>query len=80
MILWILKGEMPFKMHKIIFFPELKKNMCGYLKFSDLLLKTLIILFGLTQGDIIDSFSVYNSHVDKNIFCCPYLCDLFLYK
>ena len=43
-ILCILKGEMPFKMNKIIFFPEKKliiKNVClSYLKFSDLLPET----------------------------------------
>ena len=43
--------QMPFKMHKIIFFPEkkIKKCVClPYLKFSDLLPETHIyFLFGL---------------------------------
>ena len=28
MFLYILKGKMPFKMYKIIFFPEKKKEIC----------------------------------------------------
>ena len=44
MILCILKGEMPFKMHKVIFFQKKKLNkkyVClPYLKFSDLLPET----------------------------------------
>ena len=44
-----MKGISPFKMHKIIFFPEknnLKKYVClPYLKFSDMLLETLIYFF-----------------------------------
>ena len=36
-----MKGEMPFKMHKIIFFPEKKKYVClPCLKFSDPLPET----------------------------------------
>ena len=45
----ILKDISPFKMHKIIFFPEknrLKKHVClPYLKFSDLLPETHIFVF-----------------------------------
>ena len=52
-IICILKGEMPLKMHEIIFFPEKnnKKHVClSYLKFPDLLPEThLIFLFGLTK-------------------------------
>ena len=41
-ILCILKGEMPFKMHKIIyFFPE-KNVWLSYLTFSDLLPETYL--------------------------------------
>ena len=55
MILYILKGKMPFcfkmhkiiftfKMYKIIFFPE--KNVClPYLKFSDLLIETHLYFY-----------------------------------
>ena len=47
-ILCILKGQMPFKMHKIIFFFQKKINKkIVYLKFSDQLPETLIFLFGL---------------------------------
>ena len=49
-ILCILKGEMPFKMHKTIFFPEKKYIVCvpSYLKFSDLLPETRLFFdFGL---------------------------------
>ena len=49
--LCILKGEMPFKMHKIIYFFQKKKRekyVClPYLKLSDPLPETLIILFRL---------------------------------
>ena len=48
-ILWILKGKMPFKMYKIIFFPEkkkMKKKMCAYLpKISDLLPETHLFFY-----------------------------------
>ena len=50
-ILCILKGEMPFKMHKIVFFSRKRikpKKMClSYLKYSDITRNTLIVLFGL---------------------------------
>ena len=45
----ILKGEMPFKMHKIIFIPEkklIKKNMClPCLEFSDPLPETHLFFY-----------------------------------
>ena len=49
-ILCILKGEMPFRMHKIIFLSEKKlfkkKKMClPYLKFSDPLPETHLFLY-----------------------------------
>ena len=48
-ILRILKGEMPFKMHKIIFFPKkknnLKKKKDAYLKFSEPLPKTHLFFY-----------------------------------
>ena len=51
-VLCILKGKMPFKMHKIILFQKkeiIKKNMCAYvfLKFSDLLPKTRIFFYSV---------------------------------
>ena len=49
-ILCILKGILPFKMHKIIFFQEnLKKNQGFTSKFSQgrVTLNTGIVLFGL---------------------------------
>ena len=51
MILCILKAEMPFKMHKIIFFS--RKYVClPYLKFSDQLPKnTYFFLFGLSRKE-----------------------------
>ena len=62
-MLWILKGEMPFKMHEIIFFFQIKKimkkiNMClPYLTFSDPLpvntRNTLIFLFGLVCRSVL---------------------------
>ena len=44
----ILKGEMPFKMHKIIFFQEKKDVYLPYLKILDPLPETLIFLFRLS--------------------------------
>ena len=46
-MLCILKGGMPFKMHKIIFFKKkIKKYVCLlYLKFSDLLPETHLFFF-----------------------------------
>ena len=46
----ILNGEMPFKIHKIIFFSRKKKNkkkyVClPYLKFSDPLSETHIFIY-----------------------------------
>ena len=45
-----MKGEMPFKMHRIIFFSR-KRNVClPYLKFSDPLSETLLFfLLGLAK-------------------------------
>ena len=51
MILCILKGEMPFKMHKIIFFLEkkiIKKKICVPTLSKIFRPVTLIFLFGLT--------------------------------
>ena len=43
------KGKMPFKMHKILFFPEkknIKKHVClPYLEFSDMLPETHFFFF-----------------------------------
>ena len=44
MILCILKGEMPFKMYKIIFCFQKKNVYLPYLKFSDPFPKTHFIL------------------------------------
>ena len=59
MILCILKGKMPFKMHKLYSFPEKKiieinkKYVClPYLKFSDPLAKSLAFLFFSAQAAI----------------------------
>ena len=48
-ILCILKGEMSFKMHKIIYFFEKKKGAYHtmYLQFADLLPESHFFLFGL---------------------------------
>ena len=43
--LCILKGKMPFKMHKIIFFPEKKIVCLPKLKFSDLLPEIHLFFF-----------------------------------
>ena len=49
MILCILKGTSPFKMHKIIFFPRKKKYVClPFLKSSDPLPETHLYFFYLT--------------------------------
>ena len=40
-ILCILKGKMPFKMHKIIYFFS-EKSVLPYLKFSDLLTRNIL--------------------------------------
>ena len=49
-----MKGKMPFKMHKITFFPEkktIKKILC--LKFSDPLPEThLFFLFGMALVEL----------------------------
>ena len=52
-ILCILKGISPFKMHKIIFFPENLKKFLGFTsKFrkGQFTLNTGIFLFGLIKG------------------------------
>ena len=58
---------MPFKMHKIIFFPEKKwfKKM-PYLNFLDLLPETLIFLFGLTMES---SCEVKSVHILIELIC-----------
>ena len=48
MILWILKGEMPFKMHKIIYIFFLKNVCLPHLKHSDLLPETLFFYLALS--------------------------------
>ena len=52
-ILCILKGAMPFKMHKIIFFSR-KKDMCAYHTkyFQTRYLKHIHFLFGLIRAYI----------------------------
>ena len=53
----------PFKMHKIIFFPE-KKNVClPYLKFSDMLLETHLFFF------IWPNLHHYNMDLDITFSC-----------
>ena len=50
-ILCILKGKMPFKMHKnIIFFSEKKYVCIPYLKFSDLLPETPLFFYLALDG------------------------------
>ena len=44
-VLCILKDEMPFKMHKFIFFPEKICDYLPYLKFSGPLPETHLSLF-----------------------------------
>ena len=58
-ILCILKGKMPFKIHKIIYFSSekkiIKKYVClPYLKCSDLLSKTHLFFIWPDYKDIID--------------------------
>ena len=60
---------MPFKMHKTLFFPEKKKKIkkkyvcLPYLKFSDLLRETHIILFGLTACILMKTLTKANHAV-----------------
>ena len=53
-IFMLFEKQMPFKMHKIVFFPKkkiIKKYVClPHLKFSDPLPETLIVLFGLHEN------------------------------
>ena len=55
---------MPFKMHKIIFFPEKKYvGRLPYLKFSDLLSEIhLFFLFGLIYENSLNSYQASTKH------------------
>ena len=56
-IFMLFEKQMPFKMHKIVFFPKKKKKIKKYvclphLKFSVPLPETLIVLFGLHENKL----------------------------
>ena len=63
MILCILKGILPFKMHKIIFFSENLKEILGFT--SKCYPKHKYFLFGLTQIVSMDIFQKYGMSNSK---------------